>query len=84
MPPIDPTEPIDYAFAARVKKAGDLADKLMAAGWEPGVNIKDETWIQAIQATGRKPKRGHEIPSEETKMLTLKLLEERWKERKGQ
>lgn len=79
-----PTEPVDYAFAARVKKAGDLADKLMAAGWEPGVVLKDETWAQAVLATGRKSKKGHEVPSDETKMLTLKLLEERWKERQGQ
>ena len=78
------TDPIDYAFAARVKKAGDMADKLMLAGWEPGITIKDQTWIEAVLATGRKPKKGHEVPSEETKMLTLKLLEERWKERKGQ
>jgi hypothetical protein len=81
---MNPTEPIDYAFAARVKKAGDLADKLMAAGWEPGVVLTDETWIQATIATGRKSKKGKEIPSDETKLLTLKLLEERWKERKGQ
>ncbi len=79
-----PTEPIDYAFAARVKKAGDLADKLMAAGWEPGVVLTDETWAQASLATGRKSKKGKEVPSDETKMLTLKLLEERWKERQSQ
>ncbi len=80
----DITQPIDYAFAARVKKAGDLADRLMAAGWEPGIEIKDQTWIEAVVATGRKPKKGHEIPSDETKLLTMKLLEERWKERQGQ
>lgn len=82
--PVDPTAPIDYAFAARVKKAGDLADKLMAAGWVPGVVLSDDTWAQAVLATGRKSKKGKEVPSDETKMLTLKLLEERHKERTGQ
>lgn len=82
----DPTVPIDYAFTARVKKASDLANVLMNTGWTPGTTINDPTWILAVKATGRKPRRGKrevDQPSDETKTLTIQLLEERWKERTG-
>lgn len=82
--------PIDYAFEARLKKASEMAEKLILAGWEPNIELSLESWRQATLATGRTVKaplgkvltgREKGMPSEETKTLVLQILEERWKER---
>lgn len=73
------TAPIDYEFEGRMKKAGDLVKVLLTVGWEPSVTINDDMWIKAVQATGRKkPGKDGKWLSEETKTLTLRLLQEHW------